>query len=151
MARQRAEDEAIVIEELDRARSARERRAHEPQRLDMTSLLVTDQTEQMLCIALTRLARKNAVENALGVGELSALPQGQRLLGAQRSLARGRSHSRRAHDRRAPRRATPISSARSRSSGPAQSPTASCRKIRMVGYQGLSCDRAASASREKTE
>ena len=72
---------------------------------------MTDETEQMPCVAFTRLARKNVAKNALGLGELSALPQSQRLLDwAQRPLARSRYRFGCVHDRRAPRRATPISS-----------------------------------------
>ena len=103
--------EIIGIERDSRAHSIRQDCAHELQRLDISSLLMTDETEQMPCVALTRLARKNVAKNALGLGELSALPQGQRLLDwAQRPLARSRYRFGCVHDRRAPRRATPISS-----------------------------------------
>jgi hypothetical protein len=78
--RQRGKDQAIVVEQLGGARSTRQDCAHELQRLDIPSLLMTDETEQMPCVALTGLARKNVAKNALGLGELSALPQGQRLL-----------------------------------------------------------------------
>jgi hypothetical protein len=37
------------------------------------------QTIERLCVAVTGLVRKNAAKNALGVDELPALPQGERL------------------------------------------------------------------------
>lgn len=90
MTLERGKDEAIIVEQLRRARSTCEDRTNELQRLNMTSPLVTDETEQMLCVALTGLAHKNVAKNALGVGELSALPQSHRLLDrAERSLACG--------------------------------------------------------------
>lgn len=111
MTLERGQDEAIVVEQLRRARSTREDRTNELQRLNVTSLLVVNETEQILCVALTRLAHKNVAKNALGVGQLSALPQSQRLLDrAERSRGCGGHRLPWAHSRRAPRRATPINS-----------------------------------------
>ena len=110
MARERGKDEAVIVEYLGRSRSAALKdRADELQRFDVTSLLMTDETEKMLRVELAGLRGKNIAKNSFGVSELPALLQGQRLLDpAQRPRAAAVPAM--PHVRRAPRRATPISS-----------------------------------------
>ena len=142
-ARQRREDEAAIVEQLRRTRRGLES-APTSERFDVAALLMTDKTEQMLA-SNGRARQRECREHALGVVERpgSAAPR-PACTGMRIAKRRGPAPARGLPGGGGERRVV-----RSRSRGRIQSPIVVWRKSRMVGYQGLSCDRAASSNPAK--